>query len=259
MNKKLFLIFILILSSCTTKQIPEDKVKYSNPEIDKLTKFFEICNADIQKAVKVIAENKMAGVLTFLKKMDMEGKKYYLLERENLTAMIKAVTEGTYSDLILINNSGVIIYTMINDEIFGKSVKTHLKDSALNICFNKSSEAGFYIDDVSMFPPNSGTPKIFVSLPDKRDNSIKGIFVIQIDIEILASLYTKIPVIIGKDGIYRLDKDVGNILKPYNFFEKINIDKLDTLKKQTIQIDNNYYNYYPFDYNSLSWIVISEN
>jgi hypothetical protein len=254
-----FLIFILILTSCTTKQISENKPEYTTSESDQLSKFFNICSTDIQKAVKVIADNKMIGMLTHLKKMDMEGKKYYLLERENLTAMIKSVTEGTYSDLILINSSGVIIYTMINDDIFGKSVKSNLKDTALNTCFNKSSEFGFHIEDVSLFPLNNGNPKLFVSFPDKRDNYSKGVFVIQIDLEIIRSLFKEVPIIIGIDGIYRIDKNMDNVLKPYNYFNKIDIENLDKIKKQYLNIENNHYIYYPFNLNSLSWIIISEN
>jgi len=254
-----FIIFSMVILNCTSKQIPEKPQQISTLESDELTRFFNICSSDIQKAMNVIADNKMIGMLTYLKKMDMEGRKYYLLERENLTEMIKSVTEGTYSDLILINNLGVIIYTMINDDIFGKSVKSHLKDTALNTCFKKSSEIGFYIDDISMFPPKSRNPKIFVSLPDKRDDSIKGVFIIQIDIEIINSQFKKIPVVIGRDGNYRIDKNIDNILTPYYAFEKINIESLSRPGQQIMVIDNKNYIYYPFNFNNLSWIIISGN
>jgi hypothetical protein len=253
------LILSVIILNCTLKQIPEKPQAFITTDSDELNRFFNICYTDIQKAMNVITDNKMIGMLTHLKKMDMEGKKYYLLERENLTAMIRSVTKGTYSDLILINSSGVIIYTMINDDIFGKSVKSHLKDTALNTCFNKSSAIGFYIEDVSMFPPKSQNPRLFISLPDKRDDSIKGIFIIQIDIDIINSLFKKVPTIIGTDGNYRIDKNMDNILKPYISFNKIDIENINKLKKHTIIIENNNYIYYPFNFNSLSWIIISED
>jgi len=254
-----FLIFIVIILNCTTKQIPENPQPFINTDSDDLTRFFNICYTDIYKAMNVIADNKMIGMLTHLKKMDMEGRKYYLLERENLTKIIKSVTEGSYSDLILINSSGVIIYTMMNDDIFGKSIKSHLKDTALNRCFSKSSEIGFHIEDISMFPPKTKNPKLFVSLPDKRDDSVKGVFIIQIDVEIINSLFKKIPAIIGKDGNYRIDKNIDNISKPYNSFNKIDIENITKIKKQTIIIENKNYIYYPFNFNSISWIIISEN
>ena len=253
------LIFISILSACSSKQIQEIKLKPQQTDINNLTKFFTTCKTDIQNAVKIISDNKMIGMLTHLKKMDMEGKKYYLLERENLTSMIKSVTEGTYSDLILINSSGVIIYTMVNDEIFGKSIKTHLKDTALNICFYKSSESGFYIEDVSFFPPNSGMPKIFVSFPDERDNFTKGVFIIQIDTEIILSAYKTIHSIVGKDGKYRMDKNTENILKPCDFFAKIYKDNMSNSINPNIEIGNTVYNYYPFNFDNLDWIIISGN
>lgn len=253
-----FIIIPLILANCTTKQIPEEPIKHISQDIDNLNKFFKICNMDIEKAVKVIADNKMIGMLTYLKRMDMEGRKYYLLERENLTAMIKSVTEGTYSDLILINNSGVIIYTMINDDIFGKNVKTHLKDTALDTCFRRSSEIGFYIDDISFFPSDTGGPKLFASFPDKADNYTKGVFIMQIDSDIIEHIFQKRTIIIGRDGKYRIDKNRENILKPYEFFNKIDFENLNKSKRQFIQIENKNYIYYPFSYNSLSWIVFSE-
>ncbi len=254
-----FLFIFVTVLNCAVQQIPEKTKEPDTSESGELTRFFNICRHDIRKSMKIIADNKMIGMLTYLKKMDMEGKKYYLLERENLTAMIKSVTEGTYSDLILMNSSGVIIYTMKNDDIFGKSVKLHLKESALNTCFNKSSEIGFYIDDVSIFPPGSNNPKLFVSLPDKREDSIKGVFVIQIDIEIICSLFKKIPVIIGKDGNYRIDENIDNILKPYNYFDSIDIQSLEKNGKQKAVIDKKNYIYYPFSFDNLSWIIISEN
>ena len=255
----IIIIFISILAGCTSKQTPENTEKPQIADINDLYNFFKTCNTDIQKAVKVISDNKMIGMLTHLKRMDMEGKKYYLLERENLTSMIKSVTNGTYSDLILINSSGVIIYTMINDEIFGKSINSHLKDTALKNCFSKSSESGFHIEDVTIFPPNYGTPKIFVSFPDKQDDFTKGVFIIQIDMTIISSAYKTIHAIIGKDGRYRLDKNSDNILQQCDFLEKINIDNLNNLSNQTIRLENNIYNYYPFSYNNLDWIIISGN
>jgi hypothetical protein len=257
-NKILYtLIIIFAVSGCSQRQAVEIKPQddfFKTYESERLLEFFTTCNNDIKKAVQVISDYKMIANLTHLKRMDMEGKKYYLLERENLTKMIKTVTDGTYSDLILINKSGVIIYTMVNDEIFGQNIKTHLKDTALNKCFTNSSEKGFYIEDMSKFPSANGTPKIFVSYPDKIEDFIRGIFIIQINTEVIKSIFEKVPVITGMDGKYRLDKNEDNILQPYSYFNKI----IPGNGRQYFEIENKKYSYYPFKFNSISWIIISE-
>jgi hypothetical protein len=266
MKKQTFffiIIFVIITYlSCAQKQvreeIPEVKKRFVSEEADKLTRFFRMCNSDIKEAVNVIATHKMIGVLTHLKKMDMEGKKYYLLEREHLTEMIKSVTEGTYSDLILINNKGVIIYTMANDDIFGQHVKHHLKDTALERCFD-NAVGGFYINDMSKFPPDNGAPKLFVAFPDKADDYVRGILVIQINIEIIEALFEKKTAIIGRDGNYRLDIDRENIFTPYKYWDKIDLVKLNNFGKEEFEIQNTGYTYYSFNYNTLSWIIIREN
>jgi hypothetical protein len=266
MKYKIF-FFLIILAAmsyfgCIQKQVREQiaevKTQYASDEADRLTKFFQMCNSDIRKAVDIIAAHKMSGMLTHLKKMDMDGKKYYLLEREHLTEMIKSVNEGTYSDLILINNKGVIIYTMTNDDIFGKHVKYHLKDSALERCFDNSAN-GFYLTDVVRFPPDNGNAAIFAAFPDKTDDYIKGVFVIQINMEIIDALFEKKTVIIGSDGNYRLDKDLGNIFKPYKYLDKIDLVKAGNTGKGEFEIQNKKYHFYSFNYGTLSWIIIPEN
>ena len=71
----------------------------------------------VAEYLDVVMEEEIVKNLTHLHRMDYGGRKYYLLERENITKMIQAVTEGTYTDLILVNKKGIIIYTMNNDDI----------------------------------------------------------------------------------------------------------------------------------------------
>ncbi len=267
MKKNGFYLLILIFAvsailCCSQKQliehVVEEKPQKVSEESEKLIKFFRVCESDIQEAVKVIADYKMSGMLTHLKEMDNGGRKYYLLEREHLTEMIKAVTKNTYSDLILINNKGVIIYTMTNDDIFGKHVKYHLKDTALEKCFNNSAN-GLYIADFSNFPQGERATKLFAAFPDKNNDYVRGIFIIQINIEIIEALFEKKTTIIGRDGNYRLDSDKDNIFQPYKYFYKIDFIKLNRTEKEYFEAENKRFIYYPFNYNTLSWIIISEN
>lgn len=239
--------------SCATRQA--EKSNKGTPEINKLRNFFTVCNSDIKKAIKIVTDYKMSANLTHLRRMDAGGKKYYLLERENLSEMIMSVTEGTYTDLILINRSGLIVYTMKNDNIFGKNVRSHLKDTALYNCYLKGAQ-GFHIEDISMFPDDSGSPSVFVAYPDKTDGHLSGIFIIQIRIDIIKNIMDEKTIIIGEDGTYRLSGDNKNLYKPYDYFSSIDINAAG---KKHFRINNKKYTYYPVDIYNLKWIVINRD
>jgi hypothetical protein len=50
--------------------------------------------------------------------MNDGGSKYYLLEKESISAMIRSTARETYHDLILVNSSGTVLYTMQNETLF---------------------------------------------------------------------------------------------------------------------------------------------
>ena len=252
------IIIFLIISIIGCKEQIRKETTVVTPEIGELENFFHICNEDIKKAVKIVSDYKMVANLTHLKRMDTGGKKYYILERENLTAMIMAVTEGTYSDLMLINKSGLIIYTMKNDAIFGKSVKHHFADTPFLDCFNKGMN-GFYIEDVSLFPDNNSQPSLFASYPDIEEGQVRGIFIIQINIDIIQSILKKESIILGTDGKYRIDENPDNLFRPFSFFDKIEIENLKTGSKMQFETESKRYTYYPFNYSGLDWIIIFTN
>jgi hypothetical protein len=252
----IFIIFFIWFQNCS-KQLVKTAVPGKLPHIDRLTMFFETCESDIKKAVKVISDTKMTDNLTHLMKMDSGGRKYYLLERENLTNMIMSVTEGSYSDLILINSNGLIVYTMKDDDLFGKHVKHHFKNTPLSNIFIKS-ENNFFIEDVSIFPDQNGEPVIFLAFPDKTDSITRGIFIIKINTDIISSIIGN-DIIISRDGRYRICKERELLLKDYRLFYLIEQDNLKDNIRYNFYNDPYRYEYYTFNYNSLSWIIISGN
>src|SRR4030042_4555789 len=124
----LFIVSLFLISSCATIQAP------GFIDITSLKGLFKLCESDLEKAKKVIIEKDLVKILSHLQKMDSGGKKYYLLEREAITSMIKSVTEGVYSDFILINRDGTVVYTMANDKLFAGNVRTPLVKQALASC-----------------------------------------------------------------------------------------------------------------------------
>src|SRR4030042_586399 len=125
----LFIVSLFLISSCATLQAP------GIIDITSLKSLFQLCESDLERAKKVILEKDLVKILSHLQKMDNGGKKYYLLEREAITAMIKSVTEGVYSEFILLNRDGTVVYTMMNDKLFAGNVRTTLAKSALSSCY----------------------------------------------------------------------------------------------------------------------------
>lgn len=267
MNKNIFSIIFLVLiliTACSTQKVVTEKVAVPEPERPmnqtetRFHAFFSMCERDIYNARKVVFDRDLIKILTHLHKMNEGGRRYYLLERESITEMIMAVTKGVYSDFILINKHGIIIYTRENDDIFGKSVITTLKNTALLNCFNMT-DTNFNIEDVSIFPPESNSPNIFISTKVIKDNSFHGVFVLQVGIYKIEEIIDRYTNIISPDGICRVSKNSDNVLAQNQYFSRIDLKSNVTSSKPGIfNADEKNFEYYPFKFKNLSWIVITE-
>ncbi len=261
--KKFLLLFVIsaaaavVLTALSCRPGPVIRDSRPPAEADRLTRFFSTCEKDIRNAVKVIIDNDMVKNLTHLQRMNAGGRKYYLLERENLTSMIMAVTEGVYTDLILLNRGGTVVYTMTNDDIFGRNAEQGLGGSAVHECFIKSREGAMHIEDVMIFPPVTGGLNMFVSLMNARDEFSRGVFIMQIDIGVVEKILGAESVAIDREGIYRITQERDKILRPCPFFEKIALDGLASGGEKNFIYDNKGYVYSPFQYADLFWIIIT--
>jgi hypothetical protein len=246
---------ILAALSCRSKQTAIDNKQMA--EIDRLTGFFSTCEKDIRNAVGVVMENEIIKNLTHLQKMNAGGRKYYLLERENLTSMIMAVTEGVYTDLILINRHGTVIYTMINDNIFGKNAAQGLHGSAIHDCFEKSREGSLHIEDVTIFPPVTGSLHIFISMMDVKDEFSRGVFIMQIDMSIIQNLLGDEAVALDREGLYRITPERDKIFSPCPYFNKIDVSGMKASEQKSFIYDEREYMYSPFNFADLFWIIVT--
>ncbi|MFC1671218.1 hypothetical protein ACFL20_12575 [Spirochaetota bacterium] len=248
---KRLILLLLILLQCTS---PSKKTVVTETPNDDLTKFFRQCESDIQRAKKVIIDNNIVMKLSHFQKMDSGGKKFYLLERESITKMINSVTEGIYSDIILINKPGKIIYTMENDNLFGKNVNGSLRETSLNRCYTNKNE-DVHLEDVSFLPDNPGKYLIFVSGKVKGGMTFPGILILQINIKKIKSLLKHKSEVIGYDGNYRISSNNG-IKTRYKHFNKIDLKEK---KLNRFQVDNNTLVLYnSFKFKNISWIILSK-
>jgi hypothetical protein len=250
--KKHVIIFCLIAASCAT--IPP----LGGIDVSPLKNFFQLCESDLEKGKKVIIENDLVKNLSHLQRMDNGGNKYYLLEREAITAMIKSVTEGVYSDFILINRDGSVVYTMTNDKLFAGNVRTTLGKTALAACYD-NRDTSPYIASVPSLPTDTGC-YIAVSSKVMGGNTMPGIFILIVDTQKIQKLIGEKSYAIGSNGNYEVTGDRGVINTHYGDFDKIDLsashDELAIRRFSRSSGGSAVYRF--FHYSNLLWILVTE-
>ena len=252
MRKLIHFILFILLASCATVQAPEFI------DITSLKGLFKLCESDLEKAKKVILDKDLVKILSHLQKMDNGGKKYYLLEREAITAMIKAVTEGVYSDFILLNRDGTVVYTMVNDKLFAGNVRTTLAKSALSSCYD-NREISPYIVSVPYLPSEAGA-YIAVSSKVQGGNTMPGIFILIVDTQKIQNIIGKKSCAIGSNGMYEVAANRQIISTRYSDFNKIDMsnsrDELTVRRFSRSSGAGAVYRF--FNYSNLTWILVRE-
>jgi len=253
-NRFFILAFLVIFISCGTEPV---KVEVSRPgEIQNLQSFFKRSENDSFKAGKVLEKHKVIEHLTHLKRMDAGKKKYYLLEKDDITEMINSVTEGIYLDYILINKSGDIIYTNKNDLLFGTNVNKGYEESPLQKCFLFRS--GVFFEDVAYIVPSSKIYSLYVSTPVYVDGNFHGVLILQVDIKKISEILDPGTEITGRDGIIRVTPSAERVFLKYNEFEKIDLKSLDAGGAASLNLPEKKFKISKFNYKEINWIVINK-
>lgn len=255
--KKITFTFLIILLAlgCSKKAVKEKPVQ--NRVVKTLHDFFLRCEDDMEKARAVIIEHDMVKNLTHLQNMNTGGDKYYLLERESISDLINSVTKGVYSDYILINKEGTVLYTMKNDDIFAKNVRTSLIATPFYKCYEMRDQKIFFHDIISLSKIDP-VYYLFVSSKVKGGNSFPGIFILQVDMEKIRELLGPGADVIGPDGKYRLSKGSAAPHSQYEYFDKINLNNDTGIEKEYwFSLGNSRtFTYRFFRFADISWIII---
>lgn len=252
----LVLLIILAVSCSAPKVKVEVKKPGNDANISSLEKFFSRSEADSVRAGEVIEKHNIIQQLTHLKLMDTGGRKYYLLERENITEMINSVTEGIYLDYVLINRHGEIIYTRSNDSLFGTNVNEGYEDTPLKKCF--AMRRGVYFEDVSLITPSATTYSLYVSSPVYVQQNFHGILVLQIDISKINAILEKDTDVINRQGVIKIAADYSRINSQIAGYSTLNIDEVDRLGKLRIVTDADDIDLKSFNFNSIQWILVKK-
>ena len=202
--KKLLLVILLIPLGCINAPL---KSGISSGDIDRLTAFMNMCERDIRNTRQVILDRDIVKNLSHLQFMNAGGKKFYLLERESITSMLRAVTEGIYSDYILVNSKGTVIYTMNNNDLFSKNVKTQLRHSPLNESFRHRSEV--YHFQAARFSGITGSSHLFISCVAEGGDTFPGIIILQVNMSKILELLGRDTRILDSSGRYMISQESG--------------------------------------------------
>jgi len=255
-----FRILCLLFVFAVSCSVPAVKVEVKKPgkdaNVSVLKEFFVRSESDSVRAGAVIEKHNIIQQLTHLRLMDTGGKKFYLLERENITEMINSVTEGIYLDYVLINKHGDIIYTRNNDSLFGTNVNEGYEETPLKKCF--VMRRGVYFEDVSLLTPTSSVYSLYVSTPVYVQQKFHGILVLQIDIFKINEILEKDTEIVNRKGIIKIAADTAKINSLMPGYSKINPDEIDRKAGIKIGGGNTDFDLKSFRFNSISWILVKK-
>jgi hypothetical protein len=251
--KQLTVILCLFLASCATAPGP------GRVDIISLKNLLMVCESDLKQAGKVIVERDLVKHLAHLQRMDDGGSKYYLLEREGITAMIQSVTEGVYADFILVSEDGRVIYAMTDNGLFARNVRSTRGAEALAACHARR-EPGPFIVTVPSLPARQGASFLAVSSPVSSDDTMPGTFILLVDMEKIRKLVGENSCIIGQKGVYEAACCGGEINTPYADFNRIDLSGSgDGLAaRRFARSSGKSAEYRLFKYANLFWILVTE-
>ncbi len=157
---------------------------------------------NLANASKSISSKNLIKNLSHLNKMNYGGSHYYPLEREAITEIIKSLSSSDFSECILMNAEGKIIYTMKDDEILGKTFAS-FASSPLPLLFNTAITGDQTLYDFSIFPLNSIEPSVFFAVPVIENEKVIGVLIAAVPSEKIANSVSDLVMI----------TDTGNIIR----------------------------------------------
>lgn len=242
---RLILLILVFLISCSTGTT----VKTDDSSIRSMIKDFLIrSEGDVTRAGLVIQKHRIIQHLTHLRKMNNGGKKFYLLEKDNITEMINAVTEGIYNDYILINRHATIVYSKNRDDLFGSEITYGFESSPLSKLYQKGKRKILF-HDISPVTAQSNETSLFLSIPVYVQKSFHGILILETDHSTILKNVKGSFTVIDEKGIVRISKNRDEIYSKYKYLK--NIDK----NEGAFSTPEGKVYYSTFVHNDLKWII----
>lgn len=205
-HKHLLFIILLLFLSCAKTEIRQ------SPSFDRLSNLMSETFNSLAKASETISSKNLIKNLSHLNRMNYGGSHYYPLEREAITEIINSLSSSDFSECILMNAEGKIIYTMKDDEILGKSYVS-FGSSPLPSLFEKTIAGEQSIYDFSIFPSSSTDPAVFFAVPVKDREKIIGVLIGAVPSEKIKSSVSNLAMITDKDNNIRYHMNSSLFMK----------------------------------------------
>jgi hypothetical protein len=227
-------ILFLFIFSCAGVQ----KEKVKAPDLKGLTGFFTTFENDMKNSTSTIAKQDLIKSLTHLLRMASGGTKYYPLERDALTKMINELASYQYSECILLNKNGVIIYSMYEDDMLSKKADYYPK--SIGIIHNNIKDSdGFILDDLAILG-KEGKKALLFGMNINTAEGFQGILVAGIEIEKIIEYAEIKETVVNSAGIIMMDSSVDNLSKQFSEVPGISAKT----KKETFSYRNIFWDIY---------------
>lgn len=253
------IIIMLILVSCSTAEKQNKALVKKEapivPHYDLLTREFIIrCESDLLKSASVIGKDRLISSLSHLNIMDKGGRKYYLLEQDNITRMLNNLTSYPYSECFLVDKKGKIVYTMRHGEPLGKKVSFY-KETPVFGMFLEGLKGNSIITDVMYTPQLAKDYNMFFSQPVRDpDGETQGVIVSAVSIERLAEKLPEFSRIINGSGSYSYHDIKELILKKDTVSESRLID-IGSENFNRVKEQDGVYLYQQVHYKNIRWLI----
>jgi len=174
------LLLILAMAAASCQCTPRGTVSPPGSRGKQTVALDDTILRDIGNASKIVIDNDLVLNLTHLQRMNDGGRKYYILEKETISYLLSSVTRNIYSDIILVNREGIVVYTMRDDGIFAKNVREMVPPSPLLGPFAGGMAGKITVEKYPGMPGGTGVSRAIAS-PLVKNAETSGVIIFVTD------------------------------------------------------------------------------
>ncbi len=253
MKHVLSILLLTSILSCSTTPGSTD-ISSVDRYSQFIISFFDRYMEDLKRAETVVKNNDMIQILSHLQRMNTGGKRYYLLERKSLTALLRSITIEQYHDIILTDRGGRVLYTMHNDTLFNTVISRQDESSPLFRCYKNGIKGNIFIHEPAQYPRLSSSIFLFISFPVTIDNKPAGLLIAVIRNDLLVARKPRDLQILNHSGNLAVTAHLNNL------GQNIIPDNLMPVEIQentsfSIKYDKNNFLLTPVTYKNIKWLI----
>ncbi len=253
MKHILSILLIASILSCSTAPGSTD-LSSLDTYSQFIISFFDRYIEDLKRAETVVKKNDMIQNLSHLQRMNTGGKRYYLLEKRSLTALIQSITIEQYHDIILTDRGGRVLYTMHNDVLFNTVISRQDEDSPLSRCYQNAIKGKIFIHEPAEYSRLSSGILLFISYPVTIDNEPAGILIAVIKNDLLVASKPDDLLVLNHSGYLAVPthlKNLGKRIIP----EDVMPAEIQEKTTSSISYNNKNYQLSPVTYKNINWLI----